>query len=250
MRTPTRRSRQGAAGGRILRTALERVGLRLRRVADHRRQCRVGIEQHNQPALWHRGRRRLSLLAEHHCGLRAGRRLFEPAIRLVHRAEKPRIVGPFREVEIPDDIMARRTLRRRHIPYIHVSAVVKARGIATTTSFNLTVVSANRGVAVLHLIGDSIVSGTLSGTSVTDATCVEQLSTGEAVCRGPEHFKGTVAGTPGTLELLDVFRLNFNTGVTSGVSPINGGTVRAHGEIQFTGNAFAPLPYSGEIILQ
>ena len=52
----------------ILRPALERVGGGLRRLADHRRQCGARLEHHDQPHLRHRGRRRLSLLAEHLAG--------------------------------------------------------------------------------------------------------------------------------------------------------------------------------------
>ena len=55
---------QGAAGAK-LRSALERVGRRLRRIADDRRQYGAWVEQHDQQHLRHCGRRRLSLLAEH-----------------------------------------------------------------------------------------------------------------------------------------------------------------------------------------
>ena len=58
MRVTTRRRR-----ARSVRAALERVGGGLWRLADHRRQCRARIEQHDQPHLRHRGRRRLSHLA-------------------------------------------------------------------------------------------------------------------------------------------------------------------------------------------
>ena len=54
--------------------ALERVGGGLRRLADHRRQCRARLEQHLQQHLWHRGRRRLPVLAEYAGGLCARRR--------------------------------------------------------------------------------------------------------------------------------------------------------------------------------
>ena len=64
---------QGAAG-RPLRSALERVGGGLWRLADHRRQRGAGIEQRDQQHLRHRGRRRLSLLAVHDRRLCAGRR--------------------------------------------------------------------------------------------------------------------------------------------------------------------------------
>ena len=64
---------QGAAG-RALRAALERVGGGLWRFADHRRQCRARIEQYHEQRRRHRGRRRLSVLAEHARRLCAGRR--------------------------------------------------------------------------------------------------------------------------------------------------------------------------------
>ena len=57
-----------------LRGALERVGGRFWRLADHRWQCGAGFEQHNQQHRRHGGRRRLSLLAVHDCRVCAGRR--------------------------------------------------------------------------------------------------------------------------------------------------------------------------------
>ena len=57
-----------------LRAALERVGGRLWRLADHRRQCRGRQQRRHQPYRRHGGRRGLSVLAEHHCRFRAGRR--------------------------------------------------------------------------------------------------------------------------------------------------------------------------------
>ena len=47
------------------RSALERVGGRLRRLAVDRRQCRAGIQQYDQPHVRHGGRRRLPFLAAH-----------------------------------------------------------------------------------------------------------------------------------------------------------------------------------------
>lgn len=134
-------------------------------------------------------------------------------------------------------------------PTAFAATAVQASGTAQTTSFVATPVSSNGKIAVLHVVATSVVSGTLAGTSTTDVTCTEVIATGEAVCRGPEHFAGSVAGHPGTLDLLDVFTINFNTGATHGASPITGGTVQARGEIHFSGNAFAPLPYSGDIVL-
>ena len=54
--------------------ALERLGGGLWRFAGHRWQFRGRIEQHHQPTVRRGGGRRLSLLAQHHCGLRAGGR--------------------------------------------------------------------------------------------------------------------------------------------------------------------------------
>lgn len=61
--THSRRSTQGATARAHVRTTLERVGGRLWRVADHRRQCGPRLEQHHKRHLRHGGRRRLSLLA-------------------------------------------------------------------------------------------------------------------------------------------------------------------------------------------
>ncbi|MGY4329351.1 hypothetical protein ACVWWG_003768 [Bradyrhizobium sp. LB7.2] len=73
---------QGAAvRGRFVRAALERVGGRLWRIADHRRQCGAGIEYRDQR---HRGdcrRRRLPFLAVHAGGLRDRR----PRHQFLHR---------------------------------------------------------------------------------------------------------------------------------------------------------------------
>ena len=75
MRPATRRADAYAmftkAPPRGVRAALERVGGRLWRLADHRRQRRARIEQHHQPHLRHGRRRRLS----------ASRRTPSPALR-------------------------------------------------------------------------------------------------------------------------------------------------------------------------
>ena len=54
------RALQQGAAGRDVRAALERVGRRFWRLADHRRQYRARIEHHHQPPVRHRGRRGLS----------------------------------------------------------------------------------------------------------------------------------------------------------------------------------------------
>ena len=56
------------------RAALERMGGGLWRLADHRRQCRARLQQHDQQYRRHRRRRRLSHLAKYDRRLCAGRR--------------------------------------------------------------------------------------------------------------------------------------------------------------------------------
>ena len=60
---------QQGAGQGLVRSALERVGIRLRRLPDHRRQRHGRLEQRDQPALRHGGGRRLPVVPTHPCRL-------------------------------------------------------------------------------------------------------------------------------------------------------------------------------------
>jgi len=113
----------------------------------------------------------------------------------------------------------------------------------------VTVVSSNGEVAVVDVTAVSVFDGTFNGSSTANDRCVEKLSTGEASCEGTETFTGTVADRAGTVIFHDAFKINFNTGATSGVSSIIGGSANVRGVLSFSGNAFAPLPYQGHIVL-
>ena len=107
---------QGAAG-RALRAALERVGGGLWRLADHRRQCRARLQQHDLERRRHRRRRRLSLLAVYDRGLCAGRRRHQlsaspaaaPGIPTCSRPAPSSATMPGRPISRPRWPMAGRT---------------------------------------------------------------------------------------------------------------------------------------------
>jgi hypothetical protein len=131
------------------------------------------------------------------------------------------------------------------------SPAVPASGLIFATGVTLTPISASGDVAILHLHATAIETGTLAGTSIAENTCVEQISTGQAHCAGPETLTGQVAGRDGSTVFFDTYAINLTTGATHGTARITSSTAKVTGVISFAGNAFSPggLPYTGELVL-
>ena len=135
------------------------------------------------------------------------------------------------------------------VPPASAAEQIEASGTTATIKVTVTPVRSNGEVAVVDVTALSTFSGTFNGSSMAKDRCVEKLSTGEASCVGQETFTGTVADRAGTVIFHDTFKINFNTGATEGHSSIVGGTANVRGVLTFSGNAFAPLPYQGHVVL-
>jgi Protein of unknown function (DUF3224) len=95
------------------------------------------------------------------------------------------------------------------------------------------------GVFMFDFTETDVLTGTLTGTSVVEGSCVVR-PTGTASCQGLETFTGTVDGRSGTAEFWNVFEVDGATGSFSGRFTALGGTgdlasLQGHGTFEGTG---------------
>ena len=121
------------------------------------------------------------------------------------------------------------------VPAVSAATSVQASGSVTSSAPSVTPISAHGDVAIFDITLTSTFTGTLVGTSVVTNRCVEQVSTGEAHCTGPELFTGTVASRTGTVQFFDTYFINLHTGAFAGRSTITGGSVDVRGVVDFAG---------------
>jgi hypothetical protein len=133
-------------------------------------------------------------------------------------------------------------------PAVPASAAttVQASGSVISTIDNLTPISTQGDVFTFDLRLSAAFTGTFSGTSLAVNRCVEQLSTGEAHCTGPEAFTGSVADRTGTVMFFDTYFFNLKTGAFSGHSSITGGSANVRGVVDFSGVG-TTATYSGSL---
>lgn len=135
------------------------------------------------------------------------------------------------------------------VPTVSAATSVQASGSVTSSVPSVTPISAQGDVAIFDITLTSTFTGTLVGTSVATNRCVEQVSTGQAHCTGPELFTGTVAGRTGTVQFFDTYFFNLHTGAFSGHSTITGGSADVRGVVDFAGVG-TTATYSGKLELQ
>jgi hypothetical protein len=135
------------------------------------------------------------------------------------------------------------------VPTAAAATSVPARGSVTSSIVSFTPVSTHGDELTFDITLFATFSGTLEGTSLAHNRCVEQLSTGQAHCTGPEVFTGTVAGSrTGTLTFFDTYFFNLKTTAFSGHSSIISGTVDVRGVVNFSGVG-PTATYSGNLEL-
>jgi hypothetical protein len=128
------------------------------------------------------------------------------------------------------------------------ATAVQASGNVTSSAPSVTPISSEGDVAIFDITLLSAFTGTLVGTSTVTNRCVEQVSTGEAHCTGPELFTGSVDGNNGAVQFFDTYFFNLHTGAFAGQSTITGGTANVRGVINFSGLG-AAATYSGNLEL-
>lgn len=112
----------------------------------------------------------------------------------------------------------------------------EASGTFTQVSFETSNTRTVGEVTLFDFTESDVLSGTFSGTSIIEGSCVVQPS-GEAVCHALETFNGTVNGRSGTATFFDVIFPNLATGAVHGNFTIISGTgelenLRGHGTFQ------------------
>jgi hypothetical protein len=112
----------------------------------------------------------------------------------------------------------------------------EASGTVVATSIVQSNFRSADGVTFFDYREEDTLSGTFSGTSLLQTSCIVRAS-GQGVCHGGETFSGTVAGEAGTARFRDVVFFNATTGVFHGTFTTLGGTgslarLRGHGTFQ------------------
>jgi hypothetical protein len=116
---------------------------------------------------------------------------------------------------------------------------ITASGTFTQTSFVPTNFRTVGGVTMFDFTEHDALSGTLSGTSVINGTCVVQPS-GESVCQALETFTGQLGTTSGTLQFRDVVVISATGDAQGTFTIVNGGSltnVQGHGSFQGSGGS-------------
>ena len=124
-----------------------------------------------------------------------------------------------------------------------------ASGSFVQTSFVQSNVRSADGVTFFDFTEHDTLSGTLSGTSVIQGSCVVRAS-GQGVCQAVETFTGTVAGRTGTVQFRDVVSLDTTAGTSQGRFTIVSGTgdlanLRGHGTFRGLGTTGT---YTGRLV--
>ncbi|GEM_PF-5099432 len=131
------------------------------------------------------------------------------------------------------------------MPVASAATLTPASGSGMSTSFVPTVVQSVGGVTTLSVASTASFTGTFTGASVAQATCVVRAS-GQGTCQGPEKFTGTVAGHAGTVDFFDVYTINGDA--VQGRAVITGGTAALGGDVSFQG-AGPIFTYAGRVLL-
>lgn len=124
-----------------------------------------------------------------------------------------------------------------------------AAGNVAQVSFAQSNVRTAGAVTLFDFTEHDALSGTFSGTSVIEGSCMVQAS-GQAVCTATETLTGTVAGRAGTAEFHDVVFLDLATSAFHGSFTVVGGTgglASLHGQGTFEG-ANGRGTYTGNVI--
>jgi hypothetical protein len=129
------------------------------------------------------------------------------------------------------------------------ATLITASGTFVRTSFVQSNIRQVDGVTLFDFTEHGVRSGTFSGTSVVQGSCVVRAS-GQASCQAVETFTGTVAGETGTVVLHDVVASDLATGSVHGsFTVVHGGSltnVHGHGTFQGTGGT---RTYSALLVL-
>ena len=126
----------------------------------------------------------------------------------------------------------------------------EASGSFVQTSFVQSNIRSADGVTLFDFTEHDSLSGTFSGTSVIQGSCVVPAS-GQGVCHAFETFTGTVAGESGTARFSDVIFLDVTTGALNGSFTVVGGTgglASLHGHGTFQATAGVPGTYTGRLV--
>lgn len=112
----------------------------------------------------------------------------------------------------------------------------QASGSFAEISFAQSNIRTADGVTFFDFTEQDLLSGTFTGTSVIDGSCVVRAS-GQGVCHAFETFTGMVDGESGTARFSDVIFLDLTTGAVRGTFTIVSGTgglanLRGHGTFQ------------------
>jgi len=125
---------------------------------------------------------------------------------------------------------------------------IAASGSFAQTSFVQSNVRTMGGVTLFDFTEGDTLSGTFSGTSVIQGSCVARRS-GVTVCQAFETFTGTVDGQTGTVVFHDVFTIQATGSAEGSFTIVSGGslsTVHGHGTFQSAGTSGT---YSGVLIV-
>jgi hypothetical protein len=123
-----------------------------------------------------------------------------------------------------------------------------AGGTATTVSFTVTGARSADGVTLLDFTEHDTLSGTFSGTTVIQGSCVVNRA-GDSVCRAVETFTGTVVGVSGTATFHDVVFIDASGSLTGAFTIVSGtgGLADLHGHGTFASSGGVGT-YSGELV--
>jgi hypothetical protein len=128
------------------------------------------------------------------------------------------------------------------------ATTIAASGGFLQTGFDQSNIRTVGGVTQFDFTEHDTLSGTLTGTSVIQGSCVVRTS-GAAVCQAVETFTGTVAGQTGSLVFRDVVELG-STGTAQGsFTVISGGslaTIHGHGSFEGVGTSGT---YSAQLVV-
>jgi hypothetical protein len=125
----------------------------------------------------------------------------------------------------------------------------EASGSFAQTSFVQSNVRSAGGVTFFEFTEHDTLSGTFSGTSVIQGSCVVRASR-QGVCHALEILDGSVDGESGTARFRDVIFLDLTSGAVQGTFTVLGGTgglarLRGHGTFQ---GAEGAGTYAGRLV--
>jgi hypothetical protein len=121
-------------------------------------------------------------------------------------------------------------------PTVAVAQPITASGTFVQNSFEPTNSRTVGAITTFDFIEQDTLSGTFSGTSVINGTCVVQKS-GQSICQALEKFTGSVNGASGDVLFRDVVFISPTGEVQGTFTIINGGSLtNLHGHGSFQGS--------------